>query len=496
MKYLLFITVVAFSFVGYGQNWDVFNKNYRYNYKYDNSTIISNVLFVDSVKQIGNDTTYYLNRIGVVTGNTLHVNRPQFLMKKLVKHANGDIELLDTLNVLIIPTCSVSQTWTFGTNANLTATCVAISTVNIFNSIDSIRTIVLSNNDSILLCKQYGIIQFPNLSFNNKYYKLVGIENKAAYDSIALVGEKVPNAWDFYKFNAGDKYRFRHEWFHAGTPHQSGCTTSTVVILSRSITPTGYLYFVDQTDKVTSGSASINYFFCHEGGVTWAPWQTNTYTFSTQTYSNLQTSTLVANRMYPGMVIGGADINHPDAYNVVFFDKDNSGNFYKYCGPSQCSSTLTDIPGSNAPKGFAYQTYPPTILTIGFESYSLAFGEGFGMASQRVAYFEFESKSCKTSVVKNGIEYFGQWNIPPNDVGIRENARQELILFPNPANELLQLPVEYGVVKLFDPFGKLVKQEKLENKNTLDISEFTNGVYMIEIQADSFKFSQKLIIQH
>lgn len=181
-------------------------------------------------------------------------------------------------------------------------------------------------------------------------------------------------------------------------------------------------------------------------------------------------------------------------YNICYLGKDNNGIYYKYFGRA-CTSTLTPTPTTNAPEGFEPINTNTTVL-VHWGSISNVFAQGFGKISWARYHFEYAGSMCMTSAVKNNVEYFNPWTIAPNDVGIGENTRQELILFPNPANELLQLPVEYGVVKLFDPFGKLVKQEKLENKNSLDISEFTNGVYMIEIQADSFKFSQKLIIQH
>ncbi len=89
--------------------------------------MISSVLFADTIKQTGTDTTYIMNNIGVVNGNTLTTNKPQFLMKKIVKLANGNVNLLDTPNITIIPTCTLNQVWLFDSNYNLTATCVSTS---------------------------------------------------------------------------------------------------------------------------------------------------------------------------------------------------------------------------------------------------------------------------------------------------------------------------------------------------------------------------------
>ena len=83
-------------------------------------------------------------------------------------------------------------------------------------------------------------------------------------------------------------------------------------------------------------------------------------------------------------------------------------------------------------------------------------------------------------------------------VGLHDLKKDEenKLLVPNPANSLLSLPIDYGNVKFFDPLGKLVKSVNLNGKKVIDVSELPNGLYFVEIQTDSFKSSQKLIIQH
>lgn len=48
MKQIFTIILVFFFCLGYCQNWNVFNPNYRYNYKFDNSAVITNVIFAQS----------------------------------------------------------------------------------------------------------------------------------------------------------------------------------------------------------------------------------------------------------------------------------------------------------------------------------------------------------------------------------------------------------------------------------------------------------------
>jgi hypothetical protein len=154
MKKTLLSIFIILSFVGYSQNWNVFNKNYRYNYKYDYSPLISNVLFTQTVALSGPDTLYSMNNIGVVNGNSVIPNQAQFLMKKIYKKANGNVELQDPSTITIVPTCSLNQSWIFEANSNLTATCVSTSIELLFSIIDSVKIILLNNADTLKLSKQ------------------------------------------------------------------------------------------------------------------------------------------------------------------------------------------------------------------------------------------------------------------------------------------------------------------------------------------------------
>jgi hypothetical protein len=215
---ILFLLALTFSLKA--QNWNAFNKAYRYNYIYDYNALVTNVMFTDSVKTVGSDTIYYLNRIGVecsgscptittaitTTATVVVPNMPQFLQRTIIKASSGIVQLKDTGNWIIKPTCTVSEVWVFDSISLKTAQCVNISTLTIFSVVDSIKTIIADGTDTILLSKQFGLIQFPNIYGKNKYYRLVGIENKASYDQTSLYGYKVPNAWDIYDYNVGDKF--------------------------------------------------------------------------------------------------------------------------------------------------------------------------------------------------------------------------------------------------------------------------------------------------
>ncbi len=72
--------------------------------------------------------------------------------------------------------------------------------------------------------------------------------------------------------------------------------------------------------------------------------------------------------------------------------------------------------------------------------------------------------------------------------GVKENEGVIFDLFPNPVNELLNIYTNNKVinsVKILDVTGRLLQQEKLENKAThtqINTANFVSGIYLIEIQ--------------
>jgi hypothetical protein len=174
--------VCLISLVGLSQNWNAFNKAYRYNYRYNNSALISNVLFADTVYQSGSDTIYNLNRIGVECTNScptvtaplnqanhLIPNVPQFMQRKIRKYSNGTLLLFDTTKIIIRPFCGVNESWLFDSIYNKTAVCIAKSTQNVLGVIDSVKTILIGGVDTFKLSKNFGVIMFPDLYAKNKY---------------------------------------------------------------------------------------------------------------------------------------------------------------------------------------------------------------------------------------------------------------------------------------------------------------------------------------
>ena len=74
-----------------------------------------------------------------------------------------------------------------------------------------------------------------------------------------------------------------------------------------------------------------------------------------------------------------------------------------------------------------------------------------------------------------------------------------LQIYPNPADHTLhaEFPVELSgaEIRIYDSSGKLVANRKLSgNSVTLDVQDFANGIYLMEVTTEGVKLSRKVII--
>jgi hypothetical protein len=120
--------------------------------------------------------------------------------------------------------------------------------------------------------------------------------------------------------------------------------------------------------------------------------------------------------------------------------------------------------------------------------------EGFDRHSARYSISEFEiylsdgneyPETCPTGYRSNLI------NEP--DIGIYPNpARNKIII------EFSQALTENATINLMDPAGKVVYSAKykqsIPSNLTLDLSEFTKGLYFLRIRQDSNVWIEKLIV--
>uniref|UniRef100_UPI003F6D80D8 T9SS type A sorting domain-containing protein n=1 Tax=Polaribacter sp. TaxID=1920175 RepID=UPI003F6D80D8 len=71
-------------------------------------------------------------------------------------------------------------------------------------------------------------------------------------------------------------------------------------------------------------------------------------------------------------------------------------------------------------------------------------------------------------------------------------------IYPNPAKDKIQLSNLDNLsaeIRIFNVLGKPVFYQNKSTKNTIDVSAFNQGVYLVKLTIDGKSKTQKLVIQ-
>lgn len=208
---LLFITI-SFQLHLFSQDWKPIRYGEVYNY-YNDSTMNYHSVWADSVDFLNGDSIYYLNKVVEEKDTDLtydhlaaiyYSNRPQFFLNELKYSPDGSVRMhAGSKNYFIHTKAKVNESWIFDSLNNISATIVQKLQSSILGQTDSVKIISLNGIDTIIISKNYGIIQFP---YNGDFYhgvKLVGIEK-------SKIGISIPTYLDFFDFKVGDIF-YRQE---------------------------------------------------------------------------------------------------------------------------------------------------------------------------------------------------------------------------------------------------------------------------------------------
>lgn len=514
---ILFITLTGFL---YSQNWAVFNKNYRYNYSLENESYTTVVIFADSIKVQGVDTTYCLNRIatkcdscwfyypqpGVADSNYIMTNQPQFMQRRIV-YSNNQYRLSDTSNYIIPRFLTVGNSWTFNTTRNITAQVISSDIKNCFGVSDSVNTILLSTSDSIIISKQFGIVKYPAQFGQQNYYTLRGIENKSVYDSLSLYGEKVPNYFDFFKLKSGVVHYYSTTASYATMPgsHCSSYYYAKKTITSSNITgSTAYNSYIEDRKGCINNCASGMGGYCIISNPNTFPSEPiNTYT-----YNNIGTSQQAWDHFYTSY---NNQFIHPSMGGnyIITFGKTSNNHFYKTYGYSCFSGYLREMKPNYSHCDYIQSSQNPEVYySMGLDSI-YAFGkigetfiEGYGEVNRFMGVFETNEYYC-TSTIIDGTDTLGK--IIPYGIYTNINSleNKDYSSFgPNPTKDIItiNLPFEAtgnnGTIEIKDVYGKSIFQKVMTqgiNSEKVSLQNLSSGIYFIEVKMPHFQKQYKVI---
>jgi hypothetical protein len=201
----LFCLVCTFQ-TSKAQNWAALNPSEQFNYRVDSENIITTVIFPDSFGWAGTDSVYYLNRIVTEcysclnSEDTLFMNQPQFLMRRAIVKASGLWNFCDTANIALYTWAAQGATWLLDSNFAVQALVDTVYADSIFAQADSVKRILLSTGDTILLSREHGILVWPDGYGSGMYHRLVGIKGRN-------LGKLLPGFAGMYDFGVGDIFQ-------------------------------------------------------------------------------------------------------------------------------------------------------------------------------------------------------------------------------------------------------------------------------------------------
>lgn len=479
MKRLVTILLICCCNFIFAQNWSPILVNGKMNYQHSDSSYISHTIWVDTIDVTGTDTTFFLNKI--VTDhpndpNKVLRNQPQFLYIAMIRLDDGIYHFADPGFYILQTFADLNDSWVFDLDNNITAEVTQITEDVIFDVLDSVKTLSLSDGNEIRFSKNFGIIKFPDFE-NGVTYELVGIQGTD-------YGESVPGFWEIFDFEVGDVFQFHYTSQEVADVWNE---TQKYRVDSKVVIPDNVEY---QFYKIVNG-----YYIGWMGGG----------------YDEYAYSEIVNITYYDS-------VNHPcNNFNneLVRMWEDDWGYFGNDL-PLSRTTLQNDSLGNTIKKmgmkpdgsNLYYEIDPnnDTLLQNGeFFCFDITYTEGLGTTNYCFFYFEQMLGYSIQGFIKDG-DTVG--TITPDSlllVGIKENNTLGNIftIFPNPANDWiyiksLNLTTKSNYeIELRNLYGQMVKEEKhiTSGHYTWNVADLKPGVYFYIIEEKGVALQQGKLIK-
>ncbi|MCH2229032.1 MAG: N-acetylmuramoyl-L-alanine amidase [Crocinitomicaceae bacterium] len=85
-----------------------------------------------------------------------------------------------------------------------------------------------------------------------------------------------------------------------------------------------------------------------------------------------------------------------------------------------------------------------------------------------------------------------------DNLGIIENALEQLIIYPNPSKDYIHVLNLTGMINLtiYDNYGRIVMAKEIDSNSKVDISSFSNGCYRVMLKKGNSFVVKELLIRH
>ncbi len=476
MKNLLFYSLLLYSSALFSQNWMPVVPGDLYHFRAQDSNFITHTIRIDSVKKVGPDSVFYLNRVVKVENLELDFifvsnNQGQFLGRTMTKKPDGRLELVsdedDTpFTVVLFPNAAVGTNWDAVADSNITATVLSVENGTVLGEADLFKTIQFSNGATWILSENHGIVQSEAL-FSNEKVQLSGIETRS-------LGEKILDFEDFFDFNVGDIF----EWqFNESGIGGFSFRTEKWLIIDKQVLPDTFRYLIERRRKSV-----------YDDGI------------SSGTLYNLDTLWTILPKLYfkaastynkQNLLLPPWDFYDASTYALLFEQGKKVGNKPSLPGTQlQCAL----FPGDVNFTAFYFSSEWGDCCDINdLKCEGRRYYEEYRVGLGRVEYIwdlgDFREYDRLLGAVIQGDTVWGE--ISPDWFFTSTHAPERtkpLLVLPNPADDFIQFTAELpfdGVVRIriSDLNGKLLADREMNwnASEKLDIAQLPQGTYFVQL---------------
>jgi len=484
---ILFLTISNFCF---GQNWELFKANETYNFNFDNIHGVR----VDSVKSLGNDTIFYFNR---TLNDSVFYNLPffrypvQYISKPNIFGSQA-IQRHDSViftnrlgeKLYIKPKSPLNYIWNLvefrNTKIEAYVDSVYIDTIRQVQ--DSIKRIVFQFRDSSNNLINHSInSERIFISKSNGFVNTFSLYDHPLEQSVSYRLRKFNQLFktttftnaEVFDLNIGDEYHFMLNDSPPNTP--PGHDIYNHVVTTKTSSANGdtiRLRILEHREKRTS-----------------------TVDFTTNPPTLVYNTTNSSRSLTRAILHPNATFNSDIGFEVKSW-RDTTNGYY--------DSVATTTGYSHYLPFYNTNTYNNRV-TINPENYFFAYDSTWNswivdnsLASPYsnhylIGVFNFTNYWNNQSGGGGYPEYYSMiyfkkgnetWGTPRLVTGIEDQMSNEerVYLYPNPANELIQIETSgtsFKEIHVFDMRGRVI--QVLPFQNNLNVSEFENGLYLLKL---------------
>lgn len=391
----------------------------------------------------------------------------QFLKQRAHLLADNTIILQEDANTActLLPLSPLNQSWVFDSLNEITAQIIAKGYQTIFEGgpWDSTLTIRTSINDTVILSKNFGVVQW-------RKYKLVGFDGQDGRD-----GKWVPAFKDIYNFSVGDMFERKktYDTFIGG-----GYAENYVNIK----------YTVE--NKFVSGDTFTYHFkglkYRHNNYNNQTSWQLYdevvTYIDSAKHKLNYH-----ANELF--RETGWSMDGHPYCDTISVGYHTEHERVLKWITILDLSVLVDNFPDS-IPLVSSIYGYDCNFINCALNCVNPTYGAYIGAVYEQ---FQGGIGPCAVDeLVAYSTIYGGAKGVFTSDSTITSSTKlpdePKLKVYPNPVQNYLRIEtgsIGTGAVIIYDVTGKVVLQQKLSgNTLTLSVEDLEPAVYLLKVNSN------------